>query len=116
MNAEVVISFAQLSEFAGDRQRMITEGDGVLQAGHIIIVGKSGDKIKGACLQSSKIRDKPHEINLDLNKVPWKCHCSCKAGGGSHCKHIFAVLLFIFKYLFFFIYLRIQKLTLTLWF
>lgn len=97
MNVEVNISFAQLAEYAGDRQRMVTEGDGVLEAGHLIVVGKRGEKIKAACLQSSKIREKPHEIELSLNSIPWVCHCSCKAGGGSHCKHIFAVLLFIYK-------------------
>lgn len=94
---DVHISFLQLTEFAGDRQRMITEGDAVLEAGHLVVVGQAGEKIKAACLQSSHIRDKPHEIQISLNKDPWICHCSCKAGGGSHCKHIFAVLLYIFK-------------------
>lgn len=101
---EIKLTFSDLSSFVGNRNRMQTEGEAVLAAGHLVRVGVKnviGESINvvGICLQSSKIRDNPHEINIKFagSYSSWKCKCSCKAGAGSHCKHICAVLLYIFQ-------------------
>lgn len=101
MDVEIPISFIQLARFAGDRIRMQNEGEAILKAKHLVSVGvkkarNSEVEVSASCLQSSKIRDAPHEINITFYSVDimWKCYCSCKAGAGSHCKHIFAVLMY----------------------
>lgn len=99
---EVPITFGQVSRFGGDRVRMQNEGEAILKANHVISAGVKSSSISAVevfatCLQSSKVRDAPHEISIvfsRLEDVPWKTGCSCKAGAGSHCKHIFAVMLF----------------------
>lgn len=98
---EIPITFLQLSRFTGDRVRMPNEGEAVLKAKHLVSVGvkRVGLEevvVQAACLQSSKIRDAPHDITITFFysvDVMWKCFCSCKAGAGAHCKHVFAVLL-----------------------
>lgn len=101
MEVEIPISFLQLVNFAGGRIRMQNEGEAVLKAKHVVSVGvkkvvEGSVEVMASCLQSSKIRDTPHETNItffSVNKM-WQCSCSCKAGAGEHCKHIFAVLLY----------------------
>lgn len=102
MDVEIPISFSQVAKFAGDRIRMQNEGEAVLKGNHIISVGVKKNsstevEVMATCLQSSKVRDVPHEINITFNHSPdvmWKSTCTCKAGAGAHCKHIFAVLLY----------------------
>ena len=52
-----------------------------------------------ACLQSSHIRENPHEINIIITlgngAKTYKCLCTYPAGEGGQCKHIFATLLYI---------------------
>lgn len=51
LKVEVNISFvrAQLTEYAADKQRMVVEGVGVLEAVHLIVVCIRGVEIKDAC-------------------------------------------------------------------
>lgn len=99
---EIPITFSQVSRFGGDMTRMQNEGEALLKGKHVISVGvKSSSstevEVFATCLQSSKVRDAPHEICIvfsQLENVSWQTTCSCKAGAGSHCKHIFAVMLF----------------------
>lgn len=97
---DIPINFVQLMKYAGDHSRMVTEGESILKASHLVLVGvkkidKAGVHVFGSCLQSSTIRNSPHEINIILKDDDYNCECSCKAGLAK-CKHIFAVLLYIF--------------------
>lgn len=91
-------------DFAGKHARMVTEGEAILKAKHLLSVGVkktdgSGIHVLGTCLQSSTIRNSPHEIEICFSGVEfaeWTCKCSCKAGLAK-CKHAFAVLLYIFQ-------------------
>ena len=79
-------------------QRNFDEGERELRAKHIILCGKLSLKpltIKDLCLQTSCIRERPHEITgiiaADGKITNFKCFC--KSGAASKCKHIVAVLL-----------------------
>ena len=74
-----------ICDWAGENLagRKFVEGERVLSAGHIIKCGKNGDSngdivsILSVCLQTSQLREKPHEINGEINKtgkiVSFKC-------------------------------------------
>lgn len=80
--------------------RNFVEGEKVLHAGHVIFCGKlAADKtcikVIAFCLQNSKLKGNPHEIQGEIsfqNKIN-KMKCSCKAGLSGKCKHVVAVLL-----------------------
>ena len=84
--------------------RCVTEGEKIIRASHIIKIGIIEEtdeiiKIFALVLQTSHLLDKPHEIAGTLLKtigsLKIECFkCSCKAGAGSSCKHIAAVLFF----------------------
>ena len=87
-------------------QRKFIEGERVYQAGHIIKCGKTEQFHKGnnlsfiaVCLQTSNLRENPHEINGEVSRSGeiLKCSCSCKAGLGGKCKHIIAALLYCYQ-------------------
>ncbi|KAK9693331.1 SWIM zinc finger protein [Popillia japonica] len=93
-------SYVSNSEYS----RCVSEGEAVLNAGHVILCGKT--KQEGSlletvalCLQTSALSAEPHkiqgvfEINNDGVKIS-KFNCSCKAGNGGKCKHISAVLIY----------------------
>uniref|UniRef100_A0ABD2W9T1 SWIM-type domain-containing protein n=1 Tax=Trichogramma kaykai TaxID=54128 RepID=A0ABD2W9T1_9HYME len=52
--------------------------------------------------QTSKINDIPHEVSLKVEVSECKkvicCHCTCPAGAGEKCKHIFGSLLYVNRY------------------
>ncbi|XP_025205530.1 uncharacterized protein LOC112601885 [Melanaphis sacchari] len=83
--------------------RNFVEGEQVLLAKHVILCGKIEKddgiiSIKSLIIQSSHIRDMPHEITGKLHYENNKLHiiqfvCTCKAGASESCKHIVAVLL-----------------------
>lgn len=81
----------------------IEKGQKVFDGGGLLEVGvrsqhSLGYMIEAHCLQSSHPKEAPHEIKIKTESKPiseWKCVCSCKAGLGGKCKHIFAVLLHI---------------------
>ena len=84
------------------QSRCIIEGQEILNAKHIILLGKTSDtidslEILALCLQTSEIKSRPHEIKGCFKIVENDVHieafqCSCKAGMSGTCKHIAAVL------------------------
>ncbi|OXU21062.1 hypothetical protein TSAR_014568 [Trichomalopsis sarcophagae] len=103
-----MISMKSICDWAGSNpsQRKFIEGERVYKAGHIIKCGKSEQLQNGytmtftaVCLQTSNLRDNPHEINGQVSsdgKI-LNCSCSCKAGLGEKCKHIIAALLYCYQ-------------------
>ncbi|XP_015123976.2 uncharacterized protein LOC107046037 [Diachasma alloeum] len=84
-------------------KRPISAGGKVLLADHIVLGGIRNESPKGihilaACRQSSHLQQ-IHDIHIIIKILSGvkkiKCHCSCKAGGGNKCKHIFATLLYV---------------------
>lgn len=83
-------------------RRNVIEGHRVLNANHIIKIGRLENNISGnvsltaLCLQTSNLKELPHEINgiIRVNGEIVSFKCSCKAGLSEKCKHIIAVLLY----------------------
>ncbi|CAD6224481.1 GSCOCG00011782001-RA-CDS [Cotesia congregata] len=79
-------------------------GESILEAGHLIKCGlQPSDRnldevynIIAFCLQTSHLKDAPHEIVGAIAKTGqiMGMSCSCKAGLSEACKHIVATLLF----------------------
>lgn len=88
--------------------RCIVEGEALLNAKHVILTGITMETdttkdILALCLQTSALKNLPHEIKGKLlitdNKVDiLKFTCTCKAGLSQTCKHISAVLLKCTRY------------------
>jgi hypothetical protein len=81
--------------------------EAVYNANHIIELGVSSyDPIKkishifAVCLRSSSVTTSPHQINITTHQdfSKWDINYSCAAGKGKKCKHIYAVLTKIYKY------------------
>ncbi|CAI6377479.1 unnamed protein product [Macrosiphum euphorbiae] len=101
------ISLADIYTFcsATPNTRNMVEGENILNSGHIINCGYISKDLKeintlGMCLQTSAIRDKPHNItgSLQLNENGLKVTkilCTCKAGNSQKCKHIVSTLLYL---------------------
>ena len=93
----------------GNSKRPIIEGEAILLADHILMCGitdrrKDNIFITSFVTQSSKIHDQPHEINIQVSvnnklKIIY-CKCSCPVGTGGKCKHIFAILLYVNRYIY----------------
>lgn len=84
---------------------MMRSGDEVYKSSHLLGCGVvSGSdknyKIEAYCLQSSHPDHPPHTITITTAEIfeKWNFHCSCKAGNGGKCKHIYATLLHIHLY------------------
>lgn len=84
---------------------MMRNGDDVYKSSHLIelgVVSYGGKscKIEGHCLQSSHPDEMPHTITINTAETfdKWIFNCSCKAGNGQRCKHIYAALLHIHLY------------------
>nr|CAI5848188.1 unnamed protein product [Callosobruchus analis] len=85
--------------------RVVLEGEEVVNAGHIILYGKSelthfSLKVCALCLQTSALQSNPHKIKGTLtisNKFAAikQMYCTCKAGAGGQCKHISALLILL---------------------
>ncbi|CAI6344223.1 unnamed protein product [Macrosiphum euphorbiae] len=84
----------------------MVEGENILNSGHLIHCGYTNKddaniNLFAMCLQTSALRDKPHEVYGTLsfqNEITWivsQIVCSCKAGASQTCKHIVATLLHI---------------------
>ncbi|KAL4104380.1 hypothetical protein QTP88_019681 [Uroleucon formosanum] len=91
------ISLADIYTFysATPNTRNMVEGENILNSGHLINCGYIS-----MCLQTSAIRDKPHNItgSLQLNENGLKVTkilCTCKAGNSQKCKHIVSTLLYL---------------------
>lgn len=101
--------FKDLAQFGGPN--LLTERQRVYDSNHILEVGvesfnSTKDKcvLKAFCLQTTHPLDSPHGIciNTSPNFNEWNFLCSCKAGKGGKCKHIFATLLHILLLVFFY--------------
>lgn len=88
---------------ATPESRCVVEGEALVSAKHIILLGTTSAtmelvQIIALCLQTSGVKNSPHEINGklihkdgDVNIVEFTC--TCKAGLSGICKHIAAVLI-----------------------
>ncbi|KAK0072424.1 hypothetical protein PV326_000094, partial [Microctonus aethiopoides] len=82
-------------------KRNYIEGKKIASAGHIVKCGKqsetnNNDEVRfvAFCMQTSRLKNKPHEINCSLScdgKILTMV-CTCKAGFGEKCKHISGTL------------------------
>ena len=116
MNVNVVkmgiVSMSNILDVAAQFKRPLIEGEAVLDAKMLAIVGKlartdddDGNilKVWSLCLQSSATFSDPHqlEIHLDLCKLGRdrfsRLFCSCTAGESAKCKHLIALLMHLFK-------------------
>lgn len=97
--------------------RNFSEGEAVFTAGHVQLVGEtvSDDEytinIYGLVVQTTALDDahevkgtivKEESLNSKQDMIKTKLHleqftCSCKAGAGEKCKHIVAVLLWLYQ-------------------
>lgn len=118
----MIVSMIDIILYVGEGVRPMIEGARVFEADHILACGYVDSKITAYCRQSSKLNDLPHKIDITLGDTGknvkqlcirfvflnlihlnfldyknWQCYCSCKAGAGSKCKHIVAVLLHLNK-------------------
>lgn len=89
-------------DYLGDAVRPLKAGLDLYKSQHVINAGKSNVKmdIFGQVLQTTDPRGAPHNVKIcgvDKNVKNWIGTCSCKAGLGHKCKHIFAVLLYVLK-------------------
>eukprot|EP00102_Acyrthosiphon_pisum_P009396 XP_003247467.1 PREDICTED: uncharacterized protein LOC100568648 [Acyrthosiphon pisum] len=81
----------------------VVEGEQVLKSKQIILCGKivkeNEIQIKALVIQSSHIREMPHEITGNISTVPLLkiviFACTCAAGLSEFCKHIAAILLLL---------------------
>lgn len=89
-----------LLDFGGPN--LMRNGDQVYKASHllelgVVSYGEQSCKIEGVCMQSSHPAEAPHTITINTAQdfMNWKFNCTCKAGNGGRCKHIYAALLHI---------------------
>lgn len=85
--------------------RNMVEGESILNSGHLIHCGYTNKddaniNLFAMCLQTSALREKPHEVygTLSFQNCTWivsQMVCSCKAGASQTCKHTVATLLHI---------------------
>ncbi|KAK0160354.1 hypothetical protein PV328_007774 [Microctonus aethiopoides] len=84
-------------------KRNYIEGKKIVSAGHIVKCGKlseinNNDEVRfvAFCMQTSHLNNKPREINCSVScdGQIFSMVCTCKAGLGKKCKHIFGTLLY----------------------
>lgn len=101
---ELEIKTEDILSILGDAKRPLVEGLAVFLADHIILCGykvREVNKVEilSFVTQSSSIHDAPHEINIKVCVSNFtkliSCTCSCPAGAGRKCKHIFATLMHV---------------------
>ncbi|XP_058811049.1 uncharacterized protein LOC131675941 [Topomyia yanbarensis] len=99
----VLVNLSDVFHYAAGGSRLVVEGERVLNAGYLLIVGveevhKDGLGIFSTCLQSSSPSSEPHTIKIRMKRFfsEWSYLCSCKAGKGK-CKHVMAVLYHLLK-------------------
>ena len=104
-------SLSQVLDFieSTSNSRNFVDREKIINAGHFIFSGLNNQSanqqnILSYCLQSSDVRDQPHEIKTIIyqNGKIVSSKCSCTAGLSERCKHVTAVLLFLLgKYKFY---------------
>ncbi|XP_023317651.1 uncharacterized protein LOC111694300 [Trichogramma pretiosum] len=101
------ISLFDILEILGDYRRPFIEAEQIFLADHIVLCGfkyRTDQEILivSYVTQTSKINDIPHEVTLKVEVSECKkvicCHCTCPAGAGGKCKHIFGSLLYVNRY------------------
>lgn len=105
--ADKPLSLAEYMSYiqATTNSRCLIEGEEVLNAGHIVLHGRTdcsptSIKICAVCLQTSALQSHPHQITGEIKiscgaaKI-FSMHCTCKAGAGGRCKHISAFLILL---------------------
>ncbi|XP_050457534.1 uncharacterized protein LOC126854641 [Cataglyphis hispanica] len=103
-----MFSINELFDWAGSNlaQKNYKNAEQILAAGHLIRCGKNIEKVNSdvvsftaLCLQSSHVKEKPHEIEGLISKSGkfLSVNCSCKAGKGAKCKHVVAALLYCYR-------------------
>nr|XP_046471424.1 uncharacterized protein LOC124213811 [Neodiprion pinetum] len=100
------ISIQEICEFANTQPspKKFIGGEDILDEGHLMKCGlQQSDtscdnkyKIIAFCLQTSRLKDPPHEIvgAISQNGKIMGMSCSCKAGLSESCKHVVAPLLY----------------------
>ncbi|CAH2097660.1 unnamed protein product [Euphydryas editha] len=87
-------------------QKNIHDAQLILSAGHLFKCGINSEKsdnnvtvVTALCIQTSHMKEKPHEINAKISKAGKiiAIACSCKAGLGEMCKHAVATLFYCYR-------------------
>lgn len=100
------ITVNEIYSLLGETKRPIIEGEALVLSQKVFHCGiktmaENSINIEASCLQTSHPTDSPHKINISISLVNdtrnISCECTCKAGAGNRCKHIFATLLFVNK-------------------
>ncbi|XP_014225759.1 uncharacterized protein LOC106651652 [Trichogramma pretiosum] len=103
-SSQFEINMQDILVILNNSKRPMIEGEAVLLANHILLCGfttrdKRSINFVSYVVKSSKIHDTPHEVKIKISVTQTTkkicCNCSCPAGTGGKCKHIFATLLFI---------------------
>ena len=107
-----VVTFSEILDIVGEYKRPLVEGEGILDAGMLVTVGRLGGNLAGSddhiiqvwalCLQTSSLFSNPHviKVNVDTSVISNRLRltsCSCKAGTSEKCKHLVAVLMYLYK-------------------
>lgn len=103
-----MLSLSEILNWTGSNvtQKIFVDAERILEAGHLIKCGKNIDKtnndiisFSAFCVQTSRIKERPHEINGIISKEGKivSVQCSCKAGMGEKCKHVGASLLYYYR-------------------
>lgn len=104
----MLLNITDILVWTGDnpKQKNIHDAQRILSAGHLIKCGINREKsdknvnvITALCIQTSHMKEKPHEINANISKNGKiiSVTCSCKAGKGEKCKHAVATLFYCYK-------------------
>lgn len=96
------VSFWQIFNYIGDRKRCLKEGEEVLKAGYIVACGIKEERdghvvVHALCVQTSGIREKPHQVEACVKSDNFEVNCSYKAGLSGYCKYCIALLLHLHK-------------------
>ncbi|XP_053599227.1 ankyrin-3-like [Microplitis demolitor] len=102
------INYAEIFNWVGSNpaQKNIKDAERIIAAGHLLKCGKNIESINSdvvtfsaLCLQTSHLKEKPHEIegSVSKSKKILSLKCSCKAGKGTQCKHVVAALLYCYR-------------------
>jgi uncharacterized Zn finger protein len=102
------LSYEEMISYLGGNTvaRNIIEGEEVLKAGLVVVVGTRGkteDKVEvmGLVLQTSGLTKEPVQVtgllsfDEDNRLSVRKMSCTCKAGMSERCKHVGAVLWYL---------------------
>lgn len=104
-SVRVEVDIVDLFDFAQESTRNWKEGNEIFKNNHVIVVGVT--KVAGesihifcSCLRGSNPSEPPREIRMVTSSElrNWEISCSCPAGK-FRCKHQFACLLFIHRYI-----------------